>query len=121
MFLLEDAALEDFEGITAVKEDETADAVVVGLTPSQFIYPVLNSAFRNLLEGAALVAIHQARYFKEPSGLSLGPGGFVKALEYAASCSARVVGKPEPSFFLAALDGNCPENAVMIGDVSSKF
>ena len=29
---------------------------------------------RLLLEGAALIAVHKARYFKEKDGLSLGPG-----------------------------------------------
>jgi len=58
------------------------------------------------------------RYFKEPGGLSLGPGGFVSALEYAADCQAEVVGKPQSSFFLSALGSSKPEEAIMIGDVS---
>ena len=41
-------------------------------------------------------------------------------MEYATDSKAHVVGKPEASFFLGALnDLNCdPANAIMIGDVS---
>lgn len=82
----------------------------------------MNVAFRKLISGAKLVAIHQGRYFKTSSGLSLGPGPFVKALAYASDADVIVIGKPEPSFFLAAiesLDSTLkPENVVMIGDVS---
>lgn len=44
------------------------------------------------------------------------------ALEYATDTKATVVGKPEKTFFLEALrDTGCePEEAIMIGDVSSK-
>lgn len=41
-------------------------------------------------------------------------------LEYAASCTAHVVGKPEKSFFTAAIQDLEvePSETVMIGDVS---
>lgn len=75
-----------------------------------------------LLDGAALIAVHKARYYKRKDGLALGPGPFVTALEYATDTKATVVGKPEKTFFLEALRGTgCePEEAVMIGDVSRK-
>lgn len=71
-----------------------------------------------LKPNARLVAIHQARYFKRKDGLALGPGAFVKGLEYSAGVQAHVVGKPSADFFRAALDGVEPEAAIMIGDVS---
>lgn len=49
----------------------------------------------------------------------MGPGCFVKGLEYSAQCTAEVVGKPNRSFFISALGSIAPENALMIGDVSS--
>lgn len=52
-----------------------------------------------ILDGAPLIAIHKARYYKRKDGLALGPGPFVTALEYAADCKATVVGKPEKTFF----------------------
>lgn len=71
------------------------------------------------MDGAPLIAIHKARYFKKKDGLALGPGPFVTGLEYATDTKATVVGKPEQTFFLEALRGiDCaPEEAVMIGDV----
>lgn len=75
------------------------------------------SCHRLLKSGAKLIAIHQARYYKTTTGLSLGPGLFVKGLEYAADCKAFVVGKPSADFFKAALGDTDPSEAVMIGDV----
>ena len=77
--------------------------------------------FRLLLNGCPLIAVHKARYFKREDGLALGPGPFATALEYAANTSSITVGKPQPSFFHEALNDMkiLPENAVMIGDVSS--
>lgn len=77
--------------------------------------------FRLLKSGGKLIAIHQARYFKTSTGLSLGPGLFVKGLEYAADCKAFVVGKPSGDFFKAALGETEPNEAVMIGDVSINY
>ena len=73
-----------------------------------------------LLDGSPLIAIHKARYYKRGDGLALGPGPFATALEYAASTTATIVGKPEPSFFQEALKDMEvePENAILIGDVS---
>ncbi|KFV58533.1 Haloacid dehalogenase-like hydrolase domain-containing protein 2 [Tyto alba] len=91
LLLVDDKALPDFTGIA------TADpnAVVVGLAPEHFHYEMMNRAFRLILDGAPLIAIHKARYFKKKDGLALGPGPFVAGLEYATDTRATVVGKPE--------------------------
>ncbi|KAM9224961.1 haloacid dehalogenase-like hydrolase domain-containing protein 2 [Dugong dugon] len=114
MLLIDDRALPDFKGI----QTEDPNAVVIGLAPEHFHYPALNQAFRLLLDGAPLIAIHKARYYKRKDGLALGPGPFVTGLEYATDTKATVVGKPEETFFLEALRGTgCePEEAIMIGD-----
>ncbi|EPQ07459.1 Haloacid dehalogenase-like hydrolase domain-containing protein 2 [Myotis brandtii] len=114
MLLVDDRALPDFKGI----QTSDPNAVVIGLAPEHFHYQTLNQAFRLLLDGAPLIAIHKARYYKRKDGLALGPGPFVTALEYATDTKATVVGKPEKTFFLEALRGTgCePEEAVMIGD-----
>ena len=70
------------------------------------------------MDGASLIAIHEGRYYKRPDGLALGPGAFVKGLEYSANVKAEVVGKPTPEFFKTALTNALPEETVMIGDVS---
>lgn len=114
LLLVEENALQDFKGI----DTNEPNAVVIGLAPDHFNYKMMNKAFQLILEGAPLVAIHKARYYKKKDGLSLGPGPFVTGLEYATDTKAIVVGKPERTFFLEALRGtNCaPEEAVMIGD-----
>ncbi|XP_070179218.1 sugar-phosphatase AraL-like isoform X3 [Littorina saxatilis] len=78
------------------------------------------SAFKDrlMLDGAPLIAIHKARYYKRKDGLALGPGPFVTALEYSTDRKAEVVGKPEAAFFLEAVkDFGCDAaQCVMIGD-----
>ncbi|XP_060546741.1 haloacid dehalogenase-like hydrolase domain-containing protein 2 isoform X1 [Pantherophis guttatus] len=114
LLMVEKNALHDFTGI----DTSDPNAVVVGLAPDQFNYQTMNRAFRLVLDGAPLIAIHKARYYKKKDGLALGPGPFVTGLEYATDQKATVVGKPERTFFLEALCGtNCgPEEAIMIGD-----
>ncbi|XP_043249395.1 haloacid dehalogenase-like hydrolase domain-containing protein 2 [Colletes gigas] len=114
MLLIDPAASEDFDDL--VKSNERANAVVVGLAPNKFHYDALNEAFRLLLDGAPLIAIHKGRYYKRPDGLALGPGAFISGLEYSANVKAEVVGKPTAEFFRAALEDVPPEDAVMIGD-----
>ncbi|XP_078051032.1 haloacid dehalogenase-like hydrolase domain-containing protein 2 isoform X2 [Augochlora pura] len=114
LLLIDPAANEDFDGL--VSKDQEANAVVVGLAPDKFHYDELNKAFRLLLDGAPLIAIHKGRYYKRPDGLALGPGAFVSGLEYSANVKAEVVGKPTAEFFKAALAGVPPEETVMIGD-----
>ncbi|XP_071826080.1 haloacid dehalogenase-like hydrolase domain-containing protein 2 isoform X2 [Apostichopus japonicus] len=114
MLLLSEDALRDFSGIST----DNPNAVVVGLAPESFNFGTLNKAFRLVLDGASLIAIHKAKYYKRPDGLALGPGPFVQGLEYATGVTATVVGKPERAFFTEALVslGCQPEDAVMIGD-----
>lgn len=114
MLLIDKLALEDFSNIPQIRENQ--DSVVIGLAPEHFHYDKLNEAFRLLKSGAKLIAIHQARYYKTHSGLSLGPGLFVKGLEYAADCKAIIVGKPSKDFFMTALGDTTPSETVMIGD-----
>ena len=134
------------------KDDEKAqyyDSVVVGLAPSIFTYDTLNAAFRVLVGEARspdaaeqqgndslstqrlklpLIATHKARYIQSDTNdrLSLGPGPFVAALEYAAGIQAHVVGKPTKSFFNMVIEdfGNTVNNregsiAVIGDDVES--
>lgn len=114
LLLVEDSTLEDFTGI----DTSEPNAVVVGLAPDHFNYSALNKAFRMILDGAPLIAIHKARYYKRKDGLALGPGPFVTGLEYATDCEATLVGKPESTFFTQAVSelGCCPSGTVMIGD-----
>jgi HAD superfamily hydrolase (TIGR01458 family) len=107
---------EDFAGLEEVGEG--AEAVVIGDLGADFGYDILNRAFRQLMDGAELIALQKNRFWMTPDGLSLDVGPFVAALEYAARREALVVGKPAKAFFTAILDGIPaePEAAAMVGD-----
>ncbi|KAI9239843.1 MAG: HAD-like domain-containing protein [Podila humilis] len=130
MLFLEPDALQEFDGIP---QSEPHDSVVVGLSPSNFSYDMMNKAFRVLAYSerteapATLIAIHKAKYFaeKDNGDLSMGPGGFVEALEYASGIKAHVVGKPQKAFFELAIQNMLPSSSsssssptsiAMIGD-----
>ncbi|KAF9157114.1 hypothetical protein BG015_000007 [Linnemannia schmuckeri] len=145
LLMFEPDAQEEFTGIPT---SEPHDSVVIGLSPSSFHYEMMNKAFRILLntkssltstagtnsgtgtgtEGVPrLIAVHKAKYFadKDQTSLSLGPGGFVEALEFASGIKAHVVGKPQKAFFELAIQNmglslSAPTSTgtgiVMIGD-----
>lgn len=114
LLMLEETAKEDFEGIS----EDNPNAVIVGLAPSIFNYENMNHAFRLLLDGAPLIAIHKGRYFMTKDGMHLGPGPFVAGLEYAAGSTSEVVGKPDAGFFHEAMRtvGGDASTTIMIGD-----
>ena len=62
--------------------------------------------------------MHKGRYFESEGGLTIDSGAFVAGLEYASGVTAKVVGKPNPTFFeLASSNFNCnPEQIVLVGD-----
>lgn len=104
----------DFVGLST----RTPNAVVVGDAGRYFTYRRLNTALRLLMDGAPLFAIANNRYFMGDDGLNLDAGAFVAGLEYAAGCSAEVLGKPAPGIFLEACAhmGLPPASVVMVGD-----
>ncbi|SCV71903.1 BQ2448_4597 [Microbotryum intermedium] len=133
-YLLSPSALSDFPTPSSSTSLQDLDSVIVGLSPTSFDYPTLNKAFR-LLAGEKdpstsssssseaeqkkkssthkpprLIATHRALYVRDKDGaLSLGPGGFVTALEESSGVKAEVVGKPERKFFELALDSLAKE------------
>ena len=113
--LLPDAQLE-FSDIEV--DEETPEFVVIGDLGASFTFPRLNRAFRALLNGAQLVALHKKRMWRAEEGLFLDAGPFVVALEYAAEVNATVIGKPSQAYFQIALDdlGIPPSQVAMIGD-----
>ena len=107
---------EDLEGLE--QRGDSVDAVVVGDLGDRWEYETLNRTFRQLMEGAALIALQKNRYWETAEGLSLDAGPFVAALEYATGREAEVVGKPSESFFELALRelGTSAGHAAMVGD-----
>jgi len=107
---------EDFAGIELV--DERADVVVIGGAEELLSYETMNRAFRMLMEGADLLAMHTNLYWKTSQGLQLDSGPYVYALEQASGKRATVLGKPNRAFFEQALHslGIPASAAVMVGD-----
>ena len=116
--ITEDATASDLDGVDL---DPPHDSVVVGLAPTRLDYRHMNRAFRILLDNPGnLVAVHRANYVRDVDDgqLSLGPGGFVAALEAASGCRpATVVGKPSKAFFESAMWPDIPASETcMVGD-----
>lgn len=44
------------------------------------------------------------KYYKEKDGLTLDVGAFSKALEFSTGVKPIIIGKPDASFFLAAVE-----------------
>lgn len=97
---------------------EDANCVLLGDAGDGFSYANMNAAFKVLKQGGELVVIGDNRFYRGDDGLQLDIGPFMKALEYAASCQAKVTGKPSPDFFKLALASiPCePAQAMMVGD-----
>lgn len=104
----------EFDGF----ERHDPNAVVIADAADRFDYSHMNRAFELLLAGAPLIAIGRNRYFKSGGKLYLDAGPFIQALENAADIKAEVMGKPDPAFFLAAVNsvGCSAEQVLMIGD-----
>jgi len=116
------ATQQDFGNIesVALDQDSAVEAVVIGDLGEAWDFHLLNRAFRFLMQDPQpeLIALGMTRYWRGQDGLQLDVAPFIKALEHAASCEARVVGKPESAFFetsLAILQCDAGQT-YMIGD-----
>jgi HAD superfamily hydrolase (TIGR01458 family) len=98
--LLSPDTWEEFAGLEVV--DRAPEIVVVGDLGEDWTFPLLDQAFRNLMDGAEILALQRNRYWRTDKGLSLDGGPFVAALEYASGKTATLAGKPSPAFFAAA-------------------
>jgi HAD superfamily hydrolase (TIGR01458 family) len=107
---------EDFEGLT--EADRDVDAVIMGDLGEAFGFEILNHAFRQVMDGAELIALQKNRFWMTPDGLALDAGPFVAAIEYATGREALVVGKPSEAFFELVLGdmGIDAGEAAMVGD-----
>jgi HAD superfamily hydrolase (TIGR01458 family) len=106
----------DFEGIELVEDQ--AEVVVIGGAEELLTYEAMNQAFRMLMDGAALLAMHTNLYWRTKEGLRLDSGPFVHALELASGKKAVVLGKPDRAFFEQALlsIGVAAHDAIVVGD-----
>ncbi len=114
--LLPEVTHAEFAGFTL--DDEAPEYVVVGDLGSEWTFARLDRAFRALLAGATLVAIHRNRWWNPGGGPTLDAGAFVAALEYASGREAVLVGKPSEAFLeVAAAELGVPRGrVVVVGD-----
>jgi HAD superfamily hydrolase (TIGR01458 family) len=98
--------------------NDRVDFVILGDAGDEITYSTLNMAFRELMEGAELVALERDRYWMDHDGLALSAGPFITALEFATGKKAVLMGKPSRDFFDLALNDMCVsrEQVAMIGD-----
>lgn len=108
----------DFAGIECVDETIQADIVVIGGAEELLTYEAMNHAFRLIMQGATLLAMHKNLYWRTSTGMQLDSGPFVYALEKATGQQAIVLGKPDRAFFEQALSAIAVQanEAIMIGD-----
>jgi HAD superfamily hydrolase (TIGR01458 family) len=106
----------DFAGIDLVEAH--AEIVVIGGAEELLTYEAMNAAFRMLMDGAVLLAMHTNLYWRTSDGLRLDSGPYVHALELATGKQATVLGKPARPFFEQALQSIGVEaaEAIMVGD-----
>ena len=115
-------AVDDFHeaGVPIVGPDGAPDAgvVVIGGAEDELTYARLNHAYRLLLDGARLVAMHRNTAWRTAEGMTLDSGPFVTALAMAAGTRATVIGKPAAAFFRQAIrDIGLPAaELAMVGD-----
>ena len=113
-----DELREDLEGLE--ERGGSVDAVIVGDLGERWDYDVLNRAFRQVMDGAALIALQKNRYWETAEGLARSRRGLRRRprVRHRAGERAEVVGKPSPAFFELALGelGLPAERAAMVGD-----
>ena len=111
------AMLEDLGELHGM-DHGNVEAVILGDLGPRFSYARMNRIFRQMHEGAELVALHRNRLWQRKDGLMLDAGPFIAALEYATGAQATVIGKPSGTFFAETLRelGIDPAAAVMVGD-----
>lgn len=115
-------AIDDFRaaGIRLVRPDGAPDAgvVVIGGAEHELTYARLNHAYRLLLNGARLIAMHRNVAWRTEEGMTLDSGPFIEAIAKAARVRVTTVGKPSPPFFRQAMRNIALPAAslAMIGD-----
>ena len=92
-----------------------ADVVVIA-SHDELHFRELRDATQAVLAGAEMIAAGRDRTFPNEDGIWPATGAIVAALEYATERTARIVGKPAPDMFRAALDRLGPGRSLVVGD-----
>lgn len=96
---------------------QEAKAVVVGMDRT-LTYEKLETATLLIRSGVPFLGTNPDRTFPTPQGLVPGAGSMLAAIEVATDVSPKVIGKPEGTMFIQALEALKikPENALVVGD-----
>jgi HAD superfamily hydrolase (TIGR01450 family) len=96
-----------------------ADTVLLGFD-QKMDYRALSVAISAILNhGAQFIALHENRIYRNATGdVEPGLGAWVRAVEYATGVPARIIGKPNPYYYQAALRrlGSGASETLMISD-----
>ena len=99
--------------------NKSPKAIIMGDIYKEFNWDILDKIFKLIHKfDAHLISLHQNKYCVRENEISLDLGPFVKAIEYASSKNAILMGKPNKNFFdlvIKDLDTH-HENIIMIGD-----
>jgi len=119
-FLIGDESLEHLlgeQGHIVSRREEAADAVVIGQS-LWANFGEIDIARRLVEQGAQVVALHRDATWPDGSVIRTGLGPIVAALESVIESPVTIIGKPQRTFFDAALarTGFTREHTVMIGD-----
>lgn len=104
------------------RDDDAPEVILLGDRGDEWNHRMLEEIFRQMMDGARLVALHKGRYWQVSDGLALDIGLYVSGLEYVTGQTARIMGKPSCDFFgqaVAELGLDIERDAarvVMVGD-----
>jgi HAD superfamily hydrolase (TIGR01458 family) len=107
-------------GVSLVGPDGSPEAgvVVIGGAEHELTYARLNHAYRLLLGGAKLIAMHRNVAWRTDEGMTLDSGPFIEAIAKAAGVRILTIGKPSAPFFRQAVRAiSLPASSLaMVGD-----
>jgi len=97
--------------------EQGADFVVIGLDKT-LNYERMDKAFRNLKNGAELIACAPDLTFLDRGEIHIGSGAFAKALETASGSRLTIIGKPSKLIMgiTKGLMGLKPSECMVVGD-----
>lgn len=118
IYVVGEAGLENTLGDYGFKvETDQAVAVVVGMDQS-LTYEKLRVATLLIRKGVPFIGTNPDLTFPSPEGLVPGAGSMLAAIQAATDVQPEIIGKPQPTMFLQALDylEEESENVLVIGD-----
>lgn len=97
--------------------EKNAKAVVAGLDRT-ITYEKLKLATILIRNGSEFIGTNPDKTYPMPEGLVPGAGSILAALEAATEIPPRIIGKPAPEMYYAALErlGTTPEETLVVGD-----